>query len=145
MNLNAMLMHAMLELQGVDGIQLQVVVKKLLIAGANRVISPYFIAGLRMAALATTPVTSDFLDMVTHGGQVDFKLYEVTVPENSRFVNKTIEESDIRSASGIAILAIKKADGSFDLQPKATSKIEKHDVMVLIGTQEQYELLRKMI
>jgi len=119
--------------------------KKLLMAGANRVLSPYFISGIRMAALATQPVASDFLDLVTHGGHVDFKLYEITIPENSRFVGKTIKESDIKSSSGIAILAIKKADGTFNLQPNATSRIDKNDVLVLIGTQEQYERLEKMI
>jgi voltage-gated potassium channel len=119
--------------------------KKLLIAGANRVISPYYISGLRMAALATTPVTSDFLDMVTHGGQVDFKLYETTIPETSAFVGKSIKEANIRGGSGVAVLAIRKADGSFNLQPHANSRIDKNDVLVLIGTQEQYDHLEKMI
>jgi len=76
---------------------------------------------------------------------VDFKLFEITVPENSGFVNKTIKESSIRDSSGVAILAIKKADGIFDLQPKASSTIHERDVLVLIGTQEQYEKLEKMI
>jgi len=40
---------------------------KLKIAGANRVILPCYISGKRMAAWATKPVTSDFLDMVMHG------------------------------------------------------------------------------
>ena len=119
--------------------------KKLFIAGANRVLSPYFLSGLRMAALASHPVTSDFLDLITHGGQVDFKLFEIAVPDTSPLINRTIEESNIRDASGIVILAIRKKDGSFDLQPKASSKIEKDDVMVLLGTQEQYVQLEKMI
>jgi len=119
--------------------------KKLLMAGANRVISPYYISGIRMAALATRPVTSDFLDIVTHGGKVDFKLFEITIPGNSRFVDKTIKDSNIRHTSGVAVLAIKKADGTFDLQPKATSIIHENDIMVLIGTQEQYEKLEKML
>lgn len=119
--------------------------KKLLMAGANRVISPYYISGIRMASLATRPVASDFLDIVTHGGSVDFKLFEITVPENSGFVNKTIKESSIRDSSGVAVLAIKKADGFFDLQPRASSIIHENDVLVLIGTQEQYEKLEKMI
>jgi voltage-gated potassium channel len=119
--------------------------KKLLIAGANRVLSPYFIAGRRMAALATQPVTSDFFDLVTHGGDVEFKLYEITIPENSKLIDKTIKESEVRKTSGIAVLAIRKTDGSFNLQPTANSKFEKHDVLVLIGTQEQYERLKKMI
>lgn len=119
--------------------------KKLFIAGANRVLSPYFLSGLRMAALASHPVTSDFLDLITHGGDVDFKLFEIAIPGTSRLVNKTIEESNVRDTSGIVILAIRKADGSFDLQPKASSRIEENDVMVLLGTQEQYDQLEKMI
>jgi len=119
--------------------------KKLIMAGANRVISPYFISGIRMAALAIRPVASDFLDLVTHGGQVDFSLYEITIPENSPLVHKTVAEADVRSSSGALILAIRRNDGSFDLQPKATSVIEKNDVLVVIGTQEQFELLDKVV
>jgi len=119
--------------------------KKLLMAGANRVISPYFISGIRMAALAIQPVASDFLDLVTHGGQVDFSLYEMTIPEKSTLVNKTVGEADIRGTSGALILAIRKSNGSFDLQPKPTSRIEKDDVLVVIGTQEQFESLEKVV
>ena len=119
--------------------------KKLLMAGANRVISPYFISGIRMAALAIRPVASDFLDLVTHGGQVDFSLYEMTIPENSRLLHKSIAEADVRGTSGALILAIRKNDGSFDLQPKATSIIEKNDVLVVIGTQEQYDSLEELV
>jgi voltage-gated potassium channel len=119
--------------------------KKLIMAGANRVISPYFISGTRMAALAIRPVASDFLDLVTHSGQVDFSLYEVTIPENSQFVHKTIGQADVRGATGALILAIRKNDGTFNLQPNATSTIEKDDVLVVIGTQEQFESLEKVI
>jgi voltage-gated potassium channel len=119
--------------------------KKLLMAGADRVLSPYYISGIRMAALATHPVASDFFDLVTHGGQVDFKLFEITIPENSRFAGKTIKESDIRHSSGVAVLAIKKANGVFNLQPQASSRIDRNDVLVLLGTQEQYERLEKLI
>jgi voltage-gated potassium channel len=119
--------------------------KKLIMAGADRVISPYFISGVRMAALAIRPVASDFLDLVTHGGQVDFSLYEVTIPENSPLVNKTVGEAEVRSSSGGLILAIRKSDGSFDLQPKPASVIEKNDVLVVIGTQEQFDALEKIV
>jgi voltage-gated potassium channel len=118
--------------------------KKLMMAGADRVISPYFISGMRMAALATRPVTSDFLDLVTHGGQVEFSLYEMAVSEHSALVGKTLEDADIRGVSGAMVLAIQKADHSFDLQPKASSKIEKGSVLVVLGTQEQIELLERM-
>jgi voltage-gated potassium channel len=119
--------------------------KKLIMAGANRVISPYFISGMRMAALATRPVASDFLDLVTHGGQVDFSLFEMTIPEGSPLIHQSVEEANITTTSGALVLAVRKSDGSFELQPKATSKLEKNDVLVVIGTQEQFEALEKML
>jgi voltage-gated potassium channel len=118
--------------------------KKLLMAGANRVISPYFIAGLRMAALATQPVTSDFLDLVTHGGQVDYRLYEITVADRSGLAGKSLAEADIPGASGAMVLGIRKADRSFDLQPRASSRLESGDVLVVIGTQQQFASLETM-
>jgi voltage-gated potassium channel len=119
--------------------------KKLTMAGANRVISPYFISGVRMAALATQPVASDFLDLVTHGGNIDFRLYEIPVPEGSPLINVSIGEADIRTKSGALILAVRNGNGVFDLQPKATSTINKNDVLVVIGTQVQFEILEKMV
>ena len=70
--------------------------EKLRLAGANRVVAPYFISGKRMAALALKPVTSDFLDMVMHGEQLEFSLREVAIPERSPLAGKTLADSHIR-------------------------------------------------
>ena len=119
--------------------------KKLLMAGANRVISPYFISGIRMAAMATRPVTSDFLDLVTHGGQVEFSLFEVAVSTNSSLAGKSLEEADIRGATGAMVLAIRKSDGTFNLQAQASSTIDSGDVLVVLATQEQFQSLDRML
>jgi voltage-gated potassium channel len=119
--------------------------KKLIMAGADRVISPYFISGTRMAALVTQPVISDFLDLVTHSGQMEFSLHEMAIPESSPMIGRSLEEADIRGASGATVLAILKSDGSFDLQPKATSIIAKGSTLVVLGTQEQIKKLDTMV
>jgi voltage-gated potassium channel len=119
--------------------------KKLLMAGANRVISPYYISGKRMAAWAIRPVTSDFLDMVMHGGSLEFTLSEVAVADDSSLLNKTLAEAEIRDKSGALVLAIRKQAGTFNLQPHAASRIERGDIFVVIGTQEQVGLLEKMV
>jgi voltage-gated potassium channel len=123
----------------------QDIITKMKIAGANRVISPYYISGKRMAAWAIKPVTSDFLDMVMHGESLEFSLREITVPGHSSLIDKTLAEAEIRQKAGAMVLAICKKDGSFNLQPQATSKIEKGDIFVVIGTQEQLELLEKVL
>ena len=119
--------------------------KKLMMAGANRVISPYFIAGRRMAAMATRPVTSDFLDLVSHGGQVEFSLHEIAVPPGSSLTSKTLAEADIRGETGTTILAIRRVDGSFDLQPSSSSRIAGHDILVVLGTSGQIDKLEKLV
>lgn len=119
--------------------------KKLKMAGADRVISPYFISGRRMAAMAVRPVMSDFLDMVTHGGELEFRLHEVSIPASSSLANHTLAEAEIRSRSGALVLAIQKTGGNFELQPHALSKIAAGDTLVVIGTQEQIEALERMV
>jgi voltage-gated potassium channel len=119
--------------------------EKLKMAGADRVISPYFISGKRMAAWATKPVTSDFLDMVMHGESLEFSLREITVSGSSSLIDKTLHEAEIRQKSGATVLAIRKEGGSFNLQPQAGSRIEKGDIFVVIGTQEQLDLLEEMV
>jgi voltage-gated potassium channel len=119
--------------------------KKLTMAGANRVISPYFIAGRRMAAMASHPVTSDFLDLVTHGAQVEFSLHEIEIPPDSPLDSKSLGEAQIRGIAGVTVLAMRRRDGSFDLQPNPSSKIMSGDILVVLGTLEQAEQLEKLI
>ncbi|MBN2057871.1 MAG: potassium channel protein [Candidatus Saganbacteria bacterium] len=119
--------------------------EKLKLAGANRVISPYFISGRRMAGLIMRPVASDFLDTVMHGEHLEFSLREIAIPEKSKLIGKSLEEASIRQKSGATVLAIRKADGGFNLQPLAVSTIEGGDILIVIGTQEQLELLSRMI
>jgi len=119
--------------------------QKLKMAGANRVISPYFIAGRRMAALATRPVSSDFLDMVMHGEHLEFSLREVLIPQHSPLIDKSLSDAQIRQRAGATVLAIRKPDGGFNLQPQASSKIEAGDILVAMGTQEQLDLLDKIV
>jgi len=113
-------------------------------AGANRVISPYFIAGNRMAAMALRPVAVDFLDTVMHSENVELELEEYKIDHGSKLVGKTLSEIQIKQKTGAMILAIKNASGKFNLQPGAHTAIGHGDVMVDLGTSEQLEKLRKM-
>jgi voltage-gated potassium channel len=119
--------------------------RKLKIAGANRVISPYFISGKRMAHCATKPVASDFLDMVSHGDNMQFTLQEIPLSENSPFIGKTLLDSGIKEHSAITVLAIRDSEGEFNLQPHSTTVINKGDTFLAVGTFEQLEKLRNMV
>lgn len=98
-----------------------------------------------MAALATRPVITDFLDLVSHGGQLEFNLHEIAIGSDSPLAGHTIKQADIRDQSGAVVLAIRRADGTFDLQPRASSLIQKQDVLVVIGTDQQIGALESMV
>ena len=113
-------------------------------AGANRVISPYFIAGNRMASMAIHPVAVDFLDMVMRNENVELELEEYKIHEASKLIGKNLEELQIKKKTGAMILAIKHSSGKFNLQPGADTVVGNGDVMVALGTLEQLKLLRNM-
>lgn len=119
--------------------------EKLRRAGADRIISPYFIAGKRMAALAIRPVATDFLDMVMHGEHFELEMREIIIDKTNVIANKTLGEAQVRQKSGAHIAAIKKLNGSFNLQPTADSKIEAGDILVTLGTPKQLDTLESII
>jgi len=118
---------------------------KLRRAGADRVISPYFIAGKRMASLVLKPVATDFLDIAMDGAHLKFEMRELTVREGSCIADKTLEEAQVRQKSGAHIAAIHKPSGVFNLQPGATSKLETSDVLVAFGAPKQLDVLEGLI
>jgi len=118
---------------------------KLKKAGANMVVSPYFIAGRRMAAMAVKPVAVQYLETVMHGEHIELKMREFKAEEGSSIIGKTIAESNIKSKSGAMIVAIRKPTGKFNLQPSGHTKIEDGDVLIALGTLEQLTKMESMM
>ncbi|MBI5699881.1 potassium channel protein [Candidatus Saganbacteria bacterium] len=117
--------------------------EKLKKAGADRVISPYFIAGRRLAAMLMRPVAVDFLDTIMHSEHLELNLGEFKVGEESRLANQTLGEAKIRQTTGAYIASIRKQNGNFVLQPLAETGIEIGDILVAIGTPKQLEQMEK--
>ncbi len=118
--------------------------EKLIHAGANRVVSPSIIGGKRMAAILVRPLVSDYLDVVTFGDDLEYRLEELTVSETSKCRGKTLSEADIRKRTGAVILAIKKRTGEFNTSPTASTLLEQGDHVVILGTHDQLEAVQKI-
>lgn len=114
---------------------------KLLTAGANRVLTPNVISGRRMATMVLHPTVSDYLDLVTHGSGLEFKLEEVVVNAGCVLDDKSIAEVHVRATTGAYILAIKHPDGSLDSNPSAVVSLHAGDRLVVLGTASQIEKL----
>ncbi|WP_457568002.1 potassium channel family protein [Desulfurobacterium sp.] len=120
-------------------------IPKLKMAGADEVISPNTIGGIRMASIAIRPNVVSFLDIVTRHGEIDLRLEEVKIPPDSPVHGKLLKDVQIPQKTGVIVIGIKREDGSFILNPVSTTMLLKGDTIIIIGTTEQFEKLKKLI
>jgi len=114
---------------------------KLIKAGANRTITPNVIGGRRMASMVLHPTVSDYLDIVSSGAGVEFRLQEIVLEPQSCFVGRSLAEARIREITGAQVVAILKADGTVDANPSAASVLVTGERLVVLGTVDQVAVL----
>ncbi len=109
--------------------------KKLLRAGADRVISPYKSSGAEMARLALQPQVTGVVDVAP-----EYRMEEIDVSEGCAGEGKAIGE--VRGTTTIA--ALRSADGRVSPQPPSSTVLQKGDVLIAMGTTEALKKLESM-
>lgn len=109
---------------------------KLELAGANRIISPYAMAGRRMAHLAIEPGVVECVEMLTKAGSVELAVEEITIAPTSSLVGKTLLEAQNTLRSGAIIVALKKPSGLIVSQ-RSQARIQAGDMVIVIGAPDQ--------
>lgn len=106
---------------------------KLLRAGANKVISPYFIGATRMAHLLVRPTVIDFIDLTVSAGELGLRLEELRVSDQAAFVNKSLMDTGIRKEYDLIVVAIKRNQGEMLFNPGPDTRILEGDILVVLG------------
>jgi len=119
--------------------------RKLLRAGADKVISPYVIGGIRMAHAILRPTVVDFIELATPKQSMELQLEEITVRKASRFIDVSLSDCAIRQDMGLIIVAIKKATGQMVFNPSSESRIELGDTVVALGERKDLIELENMM
>jgi len=120
--------------------------KKILLAGANRVVQPYSHAGVRMANLVVKPQVADFLDIVTTAGgpAPGLRFEEIEVTAESGQAGKTIGDLRVHDVTGAMIVAVRKLDGSFEVTPGPDSLLTEGEVVIGVGTADEIRELESL-
>jgi voltage-gated potassium channel len=118
--------------------------RKLVLAGANRVVLPYSTAGQMMANLVLKPQVTAFLDAVTTATGSDLQLAEIEVRRTCAAAGRTIRELRIRHETGAIVIALRKVDGSFDTTPEPDTPIEVGDVLIGVGSPDEIRALEDL-
>lgn len=119
--------------------------KKLLRAGADNVISPYQIGGLRIAHTLLKPSVVDFLEFATRSGNLELQIEEVKVKKESNFTGRTLDECGLRKALRVIIVAIKRETGEMEFNPTSSSIIKTGDTLIAMGEKKQLKELEQLI
>ncbi len=120
-------------------------VEKLHRAGADRIVNPQSIGGARMAAFVLQPHVTEFLDVVMHDRDIEFRLEEVTVPAHSRVAGCTLREAQIRDRTGALVLALRDEHGDFSTNPSPDARIGGGQVLIAIGTPDELAALAALV
>ncbi len=117
--------------------------KKLLRAGADRVVSPYTIGGGRIAHAILRPAVVDFIELVTRSEHMDLQMEEVEVRRESSLCDVTLPPG-IRQKLNIIVVAIKKSTGHMVFNPSSSSVLAEGDRLIVLGGMESLGRLEEI-
>lgn len=117
--------------------------EKLLRSGADVVISPFHIGGLRMAAEMVRPSTAQFLDQMMRDGR-NFRFEDV--PAGAGAAGRALDAFKGMEGNCPLVVAVKnKTDASYEVNPPGARLIKNGDVFVVIGSPEEVRRLRSRL
>jgi voltage-gated potassium channel len=119
--------------------------KKLLQAGANRVVLPAATGAMRMAAMITRPTMVELIELVSGRHVAEVEVDQVALPADCPLIGKTLGDSHIRSRHGLLIVAVRRADDQLLFAPGADATFQPGDQVIVIGPLGHIETFRREI
>jgi voltage-gated potassium channel len=110
-------------------------------AGADRAISPYAIAGRRMALSALQPLVVEFIDVLARGGQEEQILAEIEISPESGLGGRTIEDV-MQPSRNAVVLGVQRATGAIQVGPRGDTALEVGDRLIVLGEEGELEAIR---
>jgi voltage-gated potassium channel len=111
-------------------------------AGADRVVLPEFIGGLRMASEMIRPEAVTFLDQMLKGKEI-YRVEDIPIPPESAFIGKTLKSSGLVKKEGVTIGAVRKGD-KYLFNPPDSITLDSGDALILIGETNEIREIKKL-
>jgi voltage-gated potassium channel len=118
--------------------------RKLQLAGADRVVTPYTTAGRVMAQLMVRPQVASFVHAMTSSDAPDLNWEEIEVTAQCGAAGRTIGDLGVASRTGASIVAVRKRDGALEMRPTKDTRLEASDVVVGIGSPDEIRRLEEL-
>jgi voltage-gated potassium channel len=118
---------------------------KLRRAGADAVVAPNYIGGVRLFSEMVSPKTVDFLDrIVQYGSGISVGIEAIDIPSESPLVGKCLAETSIREA-GALVVAVHRSDGEYVYNPGSEHQLEAGDSLIVLADSADVLSLRESV
>lgn len=118
---------------------------KMIRAGADKVVAPNILGGMRIAAEMIRPDVTEFLDVMLRDKERNHRIEQVTLPADSPLIGRKLSDSRIRKATDILVIAIRFNDGSFQYNPGPDTILQEETTLVVLGAMDSILKLRKSL
>jgi len=120
-------------------------VEKLRRSGADAVVSPNFIGGMRLVSEMLRPAVVRFLDDMLRDRRA-FRIEEVKLGERISDLGTTLRDARVRERFGMTVLAMSARDAAtWTYNPDASEKLSPGMTLVVLGSPEQVAKLRELV
>ena len=110
--------------------------RRILQAGANRVVNPYHLGGARLAHLVVKPAIINFFDASVDGS--DLQLDQSSFGASNSVVGQTLAEANVRQRWGLGVVAVQR-DTEVVANPADDFRLQAGDVLLVFGSRQQIE------
>jgi voltage-gated potassium channel len=118
-------------------------VDKIKRAGADSVVSPNYIGGVRMVSEMLRPTVVRFLDEMLRDKRATYRIDEVAIVSGSALDGQTVREANIRERFGMSVLALRlPGEAPWQYNPSGDDKLVAGAIVVVLGSMEQVARLR---
>lgn len=118
---------------------------KLKVVGANAVISPNQIGGLRMASEMLRPSVVTFLDTMLRQSSANFRFSEVQVLAGDSAGGKSLREINAHGACGLTVVGILDAHGKIHYNPHGETVVNEGDALIVISDKGNLDRLQEHV
>jgi voltage-gated potassium channel len=118
-------------------------VEKLKRSGADAVVSPNFIGGMRLVSELLRPAVVRFLDDMLRDKRALYRIEEIKLGAKLDSLGATLRDAKIRERFGMTVLAVRGSDEqAWTYNPDANERLAAGMTLVVLGSTEQVDKLR---
>ncbi|OPY55827.1 MAG: Voltage-gated potassium channel Kch [Pelotomaculum sp. PtaU1.Bin035] len=118
---------------------------KFIKSGADSVVSPNYIGGMRIASEMVRPSAVGFMDIMLRDKDENLRVEEINIPDNSNAIDKTIGEVDFLNIAGLFPVAVQTPESKWVYNPSPKMKLKPGMKIIIIGNAEQRQKIEAII